>query len=284
MRKIFALTLLFCAIVAMAQKERKVTGEYTYTAQDGQTLGQVKMLALQLAQTEAIAQEFGTSIGSHSSLVHGESGESFSQFSDADVKGVWLKDLTEPEYETYPTEKGFSVKCKVKGLVREITATPIDLKIRVLCNGFAKNHERTDFKDGDNIYLSFSSPVDGYLAVYLMDIDQTVFCALPYYNQTSGIYEIKANHEYRLFSEEEAKGTIDYSYAESYTLTAENDFDVNLLYVVFSPNKFYKATDRNGQENKLRNLTYDEFNTWLGKCYTKDKDLTVSKYIINISK
>lgn len=284
--------LLMAAIIslsAFARKDYEVSGEYTYYAQEGQTLGQVKTLALQLAQAVAISKEFGTIVNIQTLKAMNNKDSQFAQFSDSEVKGVWIKDLSEPEFEILPWKDGntdnYAVKCTVRGTARELTSVPIDYKVRILCNGFGKNHERTDFKHGDDIYLSFTSPVDGYLAVYLMDADQSVSCVLPYYDQRSGIYEIKANREYRLFSEEEAKGTIDEAYAEGYTMEARNDIDMNMLYVIFSPNKFYKASDREGKDNKqLRNLSFKDFNKWLGKCYSKDSELTVSKYIISIEK
>lgn len=284
MQRVIIIMFFLCAIGCMAQRKAKVQGEYIYYAQEGQTLGQVKMLAQQLAQAEAIANEFGMGVESRALLVKNSKDEHFTQFSDTEVNGVWLKDLDAPQYETIPWKDGFAVKCTVHGLVREITTSATDYRARVLCNGFDHNHERTDFKEGDDLFLSFTSPTDGFLAVYLMDAENTALCMLPYYNQHDGIYRIEANREYRLFSETEAKGTKDAAYVEEYTMTANGDIETNLLYVIFSPNKFYKAADHQGEGNQLRSLTYEEFNKWLGSCYSKDKDLTVSKYIISIEK
>ena len=268
----------------MAQRESKVRGEYIYYGHKGQTQGQMEILAQQLAQAEAIANEFGRGVESKTMLVINNNTEKFSQFSDIDVKGIWLKDLKEPQFERIPWEEGIAVKCTVYGIAREIVSSTVNYKARVLCNGFDKNHERTDFKDGDDLFLSFSSPVDGYLAVYLLDASNTVFCVLPYYEQSNGIYEIKANLEYRLFSKEAAKGTKDEPYVDEYTMKSESGIETNMLYVIFSPNKFYKAIDSQGEDiQQLRNLSYADFNKWLGKCYSKDKDLTVSKFILNIA-
>lgn len=284
MRQVITYLLLFTSLFAFAQKEVKVSGTYTYNAPSTQSLEQAKILALQFAQAEAMAEAFGTKVlGQSSSITTGDATH-FSHISDTEVGGIWIKDLEKPVFKEDYWEGGFTVTCSVKGLARETKSATIPYRARILCNGFANNHERTDFKNDDKLFMSFLSPVDGYLCIYLLDGEQNVSCLLPYYNQKNGIYEIEANKEYKLFSEADAIGTKDEAYAEGYDMVTDKDVEMNVLYVIFSPNKFYKAVDRNGKEKQPRNLRYEDFNKWLGKCRRDDKDMNVTKYLIGISK
>lgn len=284
MRQVAIYILLFTSFLAYAQKEVKVSGTYTYNAPSTQSLEQAKILALQFAQAEAIAEAFGTKVMGQSSSITTDGKTCFAHISDAEVGGIWIKDLEKPIFTESFWNGGFSITCMVKGVAREIVSVAIPYRTRILCNGFSNNHERTDFKNGDKLYMTFQSPIGGYLCVYLLDGEQNVSCVLPYYNQSNGIYEIEANKEYKLFSEVDAIGTRDEPYVDEYNMVTSKDLETNVLYVVFSPNKFYKAVDHDGKDNQLRHLKYDDFNKWLGKCRREDKDMNVTKYLIDISK
>ena len=41
--------------------------------------------------------------------------------------------------------------------------------------------------------VSFQSPVDGFLTIYLVDSESKAYCLLPYRGQTDGAYNINAN-------------------------------------------------------------------------------------------
>ena len=65
----------------------------------------------------------------------------------------------------------------------ELLLSKSPYKIIKMHGDFARNDERFVFKEDDYLYLSFQSPVKGYLAVYLEYAEGQVFCLFPYRNQ-----------------------------------------------------------------------------------------------------
>ncbi len=165
---------------------------------------------------------------------------------------------------------------------REITTAAIHLKAHILRNGTDDKFEIDTFKSGYNLYLSFMSPVSGYLATYLVDADNQAFCLLPYRDQTNGIYPIKANHRYLFFNEQEATPS-ERSLVDEYVMTCEHSSEHNQIYIVFSPHPFVKATDNNVENTLPRQLCFEDFNKWLVKYRKMDKDMCLKKAIITIN-
>ena len=68
---------------------------------------------------------------------------------------------------------------------------------------------------------------------------------------------------------------------DEYTLTAQKSIEQNIIYIMFSPNEFIKATDASVKDNLPRMLSYSEFMKWKGKCRSRDAEMRVD--IQNIS-
>lgn len=115
------------------------------------------------------------------------------------------------------------------------------------------------------------APVDGYVAVYLVDESQTAYCLLPYAYDADGQQEVRHNKAYVFFSPKHKteKGQA----VDEYILTCANEVEVNRLYVIFSPNSFVKAMDDQGADGLPRQLAFDEFSKWLGKCRKRDVEM-----------
>lgn len=277
------------AFSVLAQRTEKVIATYTYIAPDDVSLETARETALERAKIQAIAEEFGTIISQMNSTfisnINGKSEVDFSSIGNSEVKGEWIETYGEPEYSISYEHNMLVVKVEVKGRIREIDSSPIDFKAKVLCNGTDYRFERTDFRDGDELFLSFQSPLNGYLAVYLIDNDKNVFCLLPYQRQMNGIYNIVANHEYILFSERDAQSEEERSLVDEYTMTATIQHERNLLYIIFSPNNFVKAADTYRDNDRLpRQLDYEQFQHWLSNCRKRDKSMRVEITIIHIQK
>lgn len=276
----------WCAITK-AQQTKKVVGEYTYYAPENISLDQAKRIALERAQIEAIADAFGTNISQQNSTrvsnKNGHSDIDFLSISSSDVKGEWIETIGEPEYFINYDQGTLVVKCKVKGNIREIISAAIDIKAKVLRNGTEDRFESTEFKSGDDMYLSFQSPVDGFLAVYLLDNNGDAFCLLPYRNQTDGIQKISANTPYVFFSEKHVPLS-DRALVDEYTLTCEHSYENNQIYVIFSPNPFVKANDNDNGELLPREIDGHSFQTWLAKVRREDKYVNFSSKQITITK
>ncbi|GHT72181.1 hypothetical protein AGMMS50262_00040 [Bacteroidia bacterium] len=255
-----------------AQKTERICGEYIYHAPENVSLEQAKQTALERAKIEALAEKFGTTVSQQNSTVvenkNGASDVRFLSLGGSEVKGEWIETTKEPQYTVSYEQGMLVVKVSVCGKAREIVGAGIDFTAKVLRNGTDVKFESDNFRDGDAIYLGFRSPTDGYLAVYLVDESQTVYCLLPYLHSPSGNARIKSGKDYVFFSEKNADRA-ETAIVDEYVLTTDKQAEQNFLYVIFSPHEFTKANDN------LRELSYEEFQRWLAKNRTRDKDMKV---------
>jgi hypothetical protein len=285
-RLILLLAALLLLSVATAQRTEEVCGEYEYVASDDITPRQAKEIALKYAKIDAIGKRFGFTV-SGQTLVHekeenGQSSASFHIFADTESKGEWIADTKVTEHEPYINALGMLVyKVSVCGMAREIVGTGIDFSAKVLKNGTESRFESSDFRNGDEIYLSFRSPVDGYLAIYLVDDSETAFCLLPYQNDPTGKMKIKTGKEYVFFSDKHADRN---EIVELYKLTCKQDMEYNFMYIIFSPNEFTKANDVHTDQALPRELSDADFQKWLARNRQKDKDMKVNKKSLTIKR
>lgn len=287
MRHFAILALWLLTTAAFAQKVKTVEGEYTYYAPENVTMEQAKRTALDRAMIQAIADEFGTIVSQQNATrVENQNGRSdidFLSIGGSEVKGEWLETIGDPIYNIRYEGDMLIVHCKVKGEAREIVSAGIDFQAHILRNGTEDKFESEQFRSGDDLYLSFKSPVSGYLAVYLIDAESQAYCLLPYRNQTDGIYPINANQRYLFFNIKEAT-LIERPYVDEYVMTCEQESEQNQIYVVFSPNQFVKAADNQTKELLPRDLPFEDFQKWLVKCRKHDKDMNLQMIPIVILK
>ena len=285
--QLFLVLVLSSATTLLAQQVKKVVGTYSYYAPEDVSLHRAKQIALERAQLEAIAEVFGTDISQHNatriSNKNGHSDIDFISISSSDIKGEWVETIGTPEYFIYYDRGLLVVKCTVKGLVREIDSVVIDIKSKVLRNGTEDRFESSEFRAGDDLYLSFQSPIDGYLAVYLIDDNGDAFCLLPYKNQTDGIQKISANTPYVFFSGGNVPLT-ERMLVDEYTLTCEHSIENNQIYIIFSPNVFVKANDNDSGELLPREIGGTSFQKWLANIRRKDPSVNFCSKQITIIK
>ena len=272
------------SLVAVAQKTERVTATYTYYAPEEVSIAEARRVALQRAQLQAIADAFGTIVTqTNATTVRNENGKSdvsLLSLGASEVKGEWLRTDGEPEYEIAYEDGMLAVTVRVKGVIREIVNAAVDFQARVLCNGTEDRFEQDRFRNGDDLYLSFQSPVDGYLTVYLLDAEGTAYCLLPYRGDTGGRVAVKGNRRYVFFSVDdvsaEERGMVD-----EYVMTCGNREELNQIYVIFSPQLFTKAVDYAGEGVQPRELPYEEFQQWLFNCRKQDREMRVEvKHIV----
>ena len=204
MRLYALLLLLILSSSVFAQKLKTVEGEYTYHAPENVTMEQAKRTALDRAMIQALADEFGTIVTQQNATrvenSNGQSDIDFLSIGGSEVKGEWIETIGEPVYDIRYEGNMLVVVCKVKGKAREIVSAGIDFQVKVLRNGTDDKFESDQFRNGDDLFLSFQSPVAGYLAVYLVDAENQAYCLLPYRNQTDGVYSVEANSRYLFFN------------------------------------------------------------------------------------
>lgn len=272
------------SLVAVAQKTERVTATYTYYAPEEVSIAEARRVALQRAQLQAIADAFGTIVTqTNATTVKNENGKSdvsLLSLGASEVKGEWLRTDGEPEYEIAYEDGMLAVTVRVKGVIREIVNAAVDFQARVLCNGTEDRFEQDRFRNGDDLYLSFQSPVDGYLTVYLLAAEGTAYCLLPYRGDTGGRVAVKGNRRYVFFSVDDVPAG-EQGMVDEYVMTCGNREELNQIYVIFSPQLFTKAVDYAGEGVQPRELPYEEFQQWLFNCRKQDREMRVEvKHIV----
>lgn len=287
LRVITLLAFSFVTLGITAQSVKNIKGEVIYRAPESVSIEEAKRIALEYAKIQLIADEFGTLVSESNINItenkNGNSSSTFHSLSSSDVKGEWIETTEEPKFQISFEQNMLIVKVKVAGRIREIKSAKIDCNAKILCNGTETRFEQTEFKSGDQLFLQFSSPVDGFLAVYLIDSNKDAYCLLPYQSDSDGKTAIKHGHEYIFFSQKESPEE-ERSLVDEYVMTCDKDIEYNQLYIVFSPNNFTKALDKNAGETLPRMLSYEDFHKWLAKCRRHDVKMTTEIKYITIKK
>lgn len=275
------------SICCFSQKIKTVDGEYTYVVPENVNLDKDKYIALERLKIQLIEEEFGATVSqSNSTLVKNNNGKSdvdFVSIGGSEVNGEWIETIGTPRYNIYYENNMLVVSVKAKGRIREIISTAVDVKSLVLRNGIEDRFESDTFKSGDDLYISFQSPTNGYLVVYLVDTEQRAFCLLPYQNMKEGFFNVEANKRYVLFSTQTAASELK-PYVDEYTMTCTHDQEINQLYVIFSTSPFVKAIDDKFEKELPRELSNEDFQKWLAKYRTRDTNMVVKKTTITIRK
>lgn len=265
LRGLLISVLSLVAAVSYAQKVQKVTATYTYYAPESVTQEEAKRIALDRAKIQAIADAFGTLVTQNNSTIitdqNGESDNRFYSLGGSEVKGEWIETTKEPIYNIRYERNMLIISVEVSGRIREILHTGIDLVAKILRNGIEEKFESYEFRNGDDMYLYFKSPVDGYLLAYIYDeATNQVIRILPYIKNPHGCISVKSDEEYIFFKKSK---TTDYNIDE-YTMTASLPVEFSTLYIIFSKKEIVRANDKSDETQEgIRVLKYEDFNKWL---------------------
>lgn len=285
LRYIFILLMLLNFLFISAQKIEKVHGEYTYHVPDNVSLEEGKRTAIERAKIQALADAFGALVSQNNSTIvkneNGKSSVNFLSIGGSDVKGEWIETIGEPKLDIFYESNMLTIKVSIDGKAREIKNASIDIEAKLLRNGTEEKYESDEFRNGDDLYLYFKSPINGYLAVYLLDENtQQVFCLLPYKSSGEPAYKIIHDKPYVFFSCHKAEENP--SEVDEYTMTCEHSMEQNTIYIVFSPNMFAKAFAEDENIGLPRQLPLKVFQKWLGKCKAKALETQEKKIAITI--
>ena len=267
----------------------KVSATYTYYAPETMSIEEAKRIALDRAKIQAIADEFGTIVSQNTSTVitnkDGKSDTRFFAFGESDVKGEWIETIGNPVYNLKFEKHFFVVECSVIGKARETTKPKIEYIAQPLRNGTTLKYASTYFQDGDDLYLYFTSPIDGFLSVYLLvETTQTVYSILPYKSENNAAIPIVGKKEYVFFSIQEADKK-DRGKVDEYILSCDLNKEFNTLFIVFSPTQFFgKNGFESNSENAPNCISFKEFKQWLTKAITKDNNIQTTQISISINK
>lgn len=276
MKKLFILLLLL-PLNLMAAKPIKVSGEFRYIGTENQTVAECKRLALEAARLDALARAFGTQISQDivQQEIVGSSGESslFDSRSQTSVKGEWIADDGKPEYKVEMSSDGSPiVYCKISGTAKELTNESVEFSARTLRNGSPDEN----FRSGDRMTLEFRTPVDGYVAVFLIDDSGTAYTLLPYLANTTGEVKVKRGVDYCFF--DTARAAKDSDEVDEMILMTDRELERNILQVVFSPKPFTRPNDSANGSEVPRSLSQRDFNRWLTNCKANDPRFSSKKF------
>ncbi len=279
---LYALILLFPQGI-MGQKTVEVHGSYVYQVNDDAniTLREAKLKCIELAKAEAIKKEFGEMITSEAIDTNIETnGESLSSFfwenTVALARGDWLGDLQKPKVDIVYNEGKLVFRAEVWGMAREIIQSKTELKWNIMKDGSEKKVETASFDSGEKIYVSFRSPADGYVAIYLITGEDQTACLLPYKKNVAGRFPVKGDTDYVFF--DKALSPI----AQQYALSTNSIKEQNQIVIMFSPNPFTKCNDITGDKTHPNSLSTHDFQKWLLKIQRSDRDLVVNKKWVTI--
>ena len=292
MRQIFftIFVILTCSMLHAKDIER-VSATYEYISNNpNESPEQAERTAIEKAKQKALEEKFGVDVTSVTSTLlsnRRRDGKAHSQsnifaLGGTSVRGEWIETIQEKIQEKVFSNGFWRVKVYVEGRARNYSTEKADIQYAFV-RDINDVESPVTFRDGSDIFLRFSSPVAGFLCVYLIDEEQNAFCLLPYANQPSGSQRIEANKEYIFFSTK-----YDHD-AEEYTLNCQRTSEQNAVYVIFSPNEFFKAADKQGGKNFRdellpRELKYETLLNWLSRNQTKDEDMVVRTSMVTIRK
>ena len=288
-------SLIICALliclVSFAGDIKHISITYEYISDNpNETPEQAERTAIQMAQQKALEEHFGLDVVGITSTMqrNRQEGQKVSSSSDVfsmretAVRGEWIETIKQKVLDK-TFEKGFwHVRVYIEGRARNHSTDKPEIQYAFINNAHDKQN-RDQYYDGDDIFLHFTSPVSGALCIYLVDTEQNAYCLLPYQSNAVGYQPIEANKDYLFFSE-----MVDPN-ADEYTLNTMQSSEQNALYVIFSPNTFTKAVDKqagtNWRDEQLpRFLSYEDLMKWLARNQTRDENMVVRREVVTIRK
>ena len=271
-RTILALFMLILYHVHFGQKIEKTNGSAQVKLEDDMTLKETRLQAEHLAMIDAIEKVFGTYVEQQTDMFIEDGKTAYNIIGTTKVKGDWIettsidfKEHMELETGKYGKQNVKYITCNIRGKVRE-SLPKADIEFVVL-NCPDKSCRTTDFFDGEQLYLYFKSPVDGYVSVYVDEGDFT-YRLLPYVimgeNYQSGVF-VKADTEYLFFSDQ--SNPFQEAAVDEIEMFTNKNIEYNTIYVVFAEDKFVKPRLSQKQEVDGRilpkSLMSDDFQQWL---------------------
>lgn len=191
------------------QKAERASAEYSMRVENNMSWEDAVNKAIQYAQVKAIEETFGKVILQDNStyIKNQQNGDlvktnsTFSFVSNSYVKGEWVENVDEPKIEKLNRGDETWIKVMVKGRVREIT-TPVNNFTAYPLNCPNQKCKAQVFNDGQDLFVYFKAPEDGYLSIYLTDpsVGYT-FLMLPYkHSNVKKCVKILADKDYIFFS------------------------------------------------------------------------------------
>ncbi|MCM1116539.1 MAG: hypothetical protein NC342_03290 [Pseudoflavonifractor sp.] len=284
------LAIILPAFPSEAHKPQKVTATYTYYAPETMSVEEAKRIALDRAKIQAIADEYGTmvsqSTSTHISSVNGQTDTHFFSLGGSDVKGEWLETIGTPDYDISYAENMLVVEVVVEGRVIPLLDNRIPLMTKILRNGVEDRNEDDTFHDGDELFLSFQSPVTGSILVYLLDFtSDAAYCLLPYSLMSTPSLPIEADRQYIFFSEKYAPRD-KAQRVDEYVMTCNSPsgVDHNEIVILFSTDQLIKENTTRTSAELPREMALSDFEKFRAGIRSKSHNIQIIHKPIIIKK
>jgi hypothetical protein len=304
MRRILAIFsfLLTFTVFLFPQKTVKVKGSAQVEFPDHITRQDVKAKAEEAATIDALERAFGRIViqGNTTYISNVQTGQqtetkaTFNTIANTSVKGEVVRVLNVEFTDVAGTrttgnrkETYIEIRCDIELEAREVTTPPVNFTFFPLkCTN--EECRSTEFRQGEFLYLFFSTPSSGYLSVYLDDNGLTQ-CLYPY-DRMPAEYEggvpVKADKKYILFSTDPE---FNYFGGKKYLISKYELFTnetraINRLFVIFSKAPLNKPYLDDVTKDALgrtlpKSLKSEDFQRWLNRYRSFEKANAEVDYI-----
>lgn len=267
MKYLLSIAALLIFTQVFSQKIKRVEGDFKMKIESSMSMNDARRMAVQQAQLEALKAEFGTRIGmmnqTRMETTNGSTNTSFSSIANSLVKGIWLKDLEEPKFETFYDGDDQWLNVKVVGRARSLDNAGISFEVKpVKCDNV--NCASQEYGNREQMMLYFRSPESGYLTVFIDD-KKTAFQVLPYKSMNQSNVKIEADKEYFFFKADDKFNYYNQSLTEidELELYTDYDYEVDLIYILFSKEPFSKPILDDYGPDYPKMTDSKKFNDWL---------------------
>jgi hypothetical protein len=307
MYRFFSFFIFFAVSNSLLFSQKIITskGSAQIEIPDNLSRNEVKNKVRELATIDALERAFGRVIiqGNSTYITNLQTGQKvetntvFNTIANTSVKGEVLE-IRNEKFTDIPGTKIIDgrkepvteMRCDVEVRAREIVTPPVNFTSFPLGCTDVKCRT-TAFKNNDILYLFFTSPVSGYISVYLDDRNETQ-CLYPYSTmpvEFEGGVPVSADKKYILFSD---KPEFNYFPGKNFTTDTYQLFtnsiqDMNRLFVIFSKSPLNKPSLSGVKELDdgyllPKSLASEDFQKWLNN-YRSHEKATVQVEIIDIT-
>jgi hypothetical protein len=307
-----SLSLFLIPQLINSQDLVRSTGTWQIELTIDKSRSEVQNKAKELATIDALEKAFGRAIiqGNATYISNLQTGNKvetntvFNTIANTSVKGEVQKeiDVKFTDVEGFKIvagkkEKVTDIRCDIEIMAREIVTPPVAFtSFPLAC--LDEKCKTTSFKHNDDFYMFFSSPLSGYITIYLDQMTETQ-CLYPYPYMPAefeGGVPVEADKKYFLFSD---KHELEYFKGKSvnpqhYHLESTSPQDMNRLFIIFSKTPLNKPSLKDLSAIKLDKKEYDQgyrlpkqlpsedFQRWLNTYRSSGKD-NVQVAIIDIT-
>jgi hypothetical protein len=285
----------------LAQEIIKAEGFAQIRVEDHMSKETTREKVRELAMINAIESVFGAYVEKDADIDIENGQARFKIIGHTLVRGDWLKTISEKFDEEKRKVRGRQgtgeevwISCRISGKIREIghpeTAlefTPLNCP-DLVCRTY-------DFMDGEPFYLSFRTPVDGFLSIFIADESRMVYRLLPYQKmplEYLNAVHVTADIPYLFFLNEVGH---EYFPGFSYMMTDEIIMSTGQmqefldLFVIFSTSDYNKPLLKGEEELERsfvtpKSLDLEKFEEWLMDNRINDPAFLYKRITLTIKK